>query len=240
VTPKTYVADINNDWTVTIGNQSQENTDDQFLQDGQLLKENEVVSYIHERSQYWDVLRQLSQNELVRCIRDSYKQIEDFCLQTNSKDKLRQFLKETAEGSQPLQNLFIIDVLALKIVAEDCLARLEGRTYFPSNDWVEQLVWIQSTKLFEKIRARDGFRQVNASRSREDARARKLELAKKMQFEEDLAILKSKLEQARIDLALAPTRFKANKSLAVAELEERIKQLEQSKEPFSNSMRGLE
>lgn len=116
---------------------------------------SEIGEYVEERSVYWGECRQLTRNELVSIFSEQYRNIQVFCEKNDSQKALQKHLKSIVEQKHSVYNLSILSVVATKIVAEDVLAHLEGKAYFPDDDWVRQFSWIARAKVIETIRVRD-------------------------------------------------------------------------------------
>jgi hypothetical protein len=130
------------------------------------LEDSEVLKYIEERTSIWDTCRQLTNNELVSAIARQYGDLNRFCEKNDSIKALHQRLRQTIDEKHPIQNLTILPIVAAKIVSADVLARLDDKRFFPKDDWVEQLTWIQRTRLIETIRQRDSYKPVKVQRQK--------------------------------------------------------------------------
>lgn len=205
-----------------------------MLLDKQLVG-SEILSYIQERANLWDVCRQLTRNELVEALADSYEEIQTIAESKNSHKELHKFLKDVIEEKHPRSNLLILSVAARKIASADVLARLDHKKFFPTDDWVGQLAFIQSSKLLETIRTRDGY----ATKSPEQEWREKKEAMRKKMAEEDLERLRANLEEAKRDLAGSPESLKKQRVSKVKSIEETIKRVQQTGEPLS-SIRWVE
>jgi len=196
------------------------------------LEDTEILAYISERSSYWNVCRQLTQNAMVGAFAQAYRNIEEFSLVQNSKKELHNLLRQTIEQRHSFRELLNADITVPKIVSADVLARMDGKTFFPSLNWVEQLAWIQSTKLVDTIRERDGFKDIHPDVMRENKKAE----ARKRLLAQDLEKLREQLAVAKNAFHLAPEKFKAQKEYTVKELEKRIAEVEASGVPFGSSL----
>ena len=189
-----------------------------------------VQSYVTSRKDYWFICKQVTSNRLVEALHQGYENLHHFILKNGDGKALHTLLQETIAQKHIHHNLLIPEVVCDKIVAMDVLARMDGKQFFQSSDWIEQLTFIHATDLITNIREKDG---IQTKTPEQIARERRQETAKK-QWLAELSKLKGELASARQDLGSCPLNAKAAKAAKVRHLEEEIVKLEKSGQPLNS------
>lgn len=177
---------------------------------------SELAAYIHKKRILFKIGSQITTNQLVRELSDSYAEMDDSLKYNTDYGKVREYCKEYLH---PAINPTYVNIGRGVAVRDVIYFISEGEPMLPDG-FFESLLFIEENRLVDRVRA-----EVTKLPTAEELHRKKMEEVKQKALAEDLAKLQKQLEEAKQWLGQCPKVQKASYEQKVKNIEATIERV---------------